>query len=157
MYLAIRFIVLNTVCFCTSASNTRNSWLTILRFVECPTLLIQWTTYILARILGDKTYPDRNIFTIGAQWQNQWSRWWWIRDIYCRINLMQIWRLLISINWISSTKEMNPITRKSMSKLVMQPSFRAVGQTLVVEFEKLENKRQMYGRQNANAKTYNIF
>ena len=36
------------------------------------------------------------------------------------INLyMQIWQLLISINWISSTKEMNPITRKSMSKLVM--------------------------------------
>ena len=27
------------------------------------------------------------------------------------IDLMQIWRLLISINWISSTKEMNPITR----------------------------------------------
>ena len=38
-------------------------------------------------------------------------------------------RLLISINWISSTKEMKPITRKSTSKLVMQPSFRAVGQT----------------------------
>ena len=34
-----------------------------------------------------------------------------------------------SINWISSTKAMNSITRKSMSKLVMQPSFRAVGQT----------------------------
>ena len=47
------------------------------------------------------------------------------------IDLMQIWWLLISINWISSTKEMNPITRKSMSKLVMQPSFRAVGQTHV--------------------------
>ena len=30
---------------------------------------------------------------------------------------------------MSSTKEMNPITRKSMSKLVLQPSFRAVGQT----------------------------
>ena len=42
---------------------------------------------------------------------------------------MQIWRLLISINWISSTKEMNPITRKSMSKLVKQASFRAVGPT----------------------------
>ena len=28
---------------------------------------------------------------------------------------MQIWRLLISINCISSTKETNPITRKSMS------------------------------------------
>ena len=39
--------------------------------------------------------------------------------------IMQIWRLLISINWISSIKEM----RKSMSKLVMQPSFRAVGHT----------------------------
>ena len=37
------------------------------------------------------------------------------------IDLMQIWRLLISINWISSTKEMNPITRTS---IVMQPSFR---------------------------------
>ena len=32
------------------------------------------------------------------------------------IDLMQIWRLLISINWISSIKEMNPVTRKSMSK-----------------------------------------
>ena len=41
----------------------------------------------------------------------------------------QIWRLLISINWISSTKDMNPITRKSVSKLVTQPNFRAVGQT----------------------------
>ena len=39
---------------------------------------------------------------------------------------MQIWWLLISRNWISSTKE---IRRKSVSKLVMQPSFRAVGQT----------------------------
>ena len=37
-------------------------------------------------------------------------------------------RLLISIK-ISSTKDMNPITRKSMSKLVTQSSFRAVGQT----------------------------
>ena len=38
---------------------------------------------------------------------------------------MQIWALLISIHKISLTKEMNPITRKSMSKLVIQPSFRA--------------------------------
>ena len=42
---------------------------------------------------------------------------------------MQTWRLLISMNWISSAKEMNPITRKGMSKLVMQPSLRAVGHT----------------------------
>ena len=35
----------------------------------------------------------------------------------------------VYINMISSTKEMNPITRKSMPKLVRQPSFRAVGQT----------------------------
>ena len=40
------------------------------------------------------------------------------------IDLMQIWRLLISINWISSTKEMNSITRKSMSKLVKFQSCR---------------------------------
>ena len=45
------------------------------------------------------------------------------------IDLMQIWRSLISINLISSTKEVKPITRKSMSKLVTQPSFTAVGQT----------------------------
>ena len=32
-------------------------------------------------------------------------------------------------NWISSTKEMNPMMRKSMPTLIMQPSFRAVGQT----------------------------
>ena len=38
------------------------------------------------------------------------------------IDLMQIWWLLISINRISSTKEMNPIMRKSMSKLVILPS-----------------------------------
>ena len=37
--------------------------------------------------------------------------------------------MLISINLISSIKDMNPITRKSMSKLIMQPSLRAVGQT----------------------------
>ena len=40
---------------------------------------------------------------------------------------MQKWQLLISIKLTSSTKE-NPTTRKSMSKLVMQPSFRSVGQ-----------------------------
>ena len=33
------------------------------------------------------------------------------------IDLMQIWRLLININWISSNKEMNPIVRKSVSRL----------------------------------------
>ena len=39
--------------------------------------------------------------------------------------------------------------RKSVSKLVMQPSFRAVGQTHVEwqTFEKPENKRQTYGSQ----------
>ena len=39
--------------------------------------------------------------------------------------------------------------RKSMSKLVMQPSFRAVGQTHAEwqTFEKPKNKRQMYGSQ----------
>ena len=48
---------------------------------------------------------------------------------------------------------MNPITRKSMSKLVMQPRFRAVDQTHAEwqTFEKLENKRQMYGSQACNA------
>ena len=58
----------------------------------------------------------------------------------------EIWRMLISINWISSTKEMNTITRKSMSKLVT--SLRAVGQTHTEWeiIEKLENTRQMYGR-----------
>ena len=66
------------------------------------------------------------------------------------IDLMQIWWLLISINLISSTKEMNPITRKTMSKLVTQLSFRAVGQTHAEwqTFEKLENKRQMNGSQS---------
>ena len=44
---------------------------------------------------------------------------------------------------------MNPITRKSMSKLVTQPGFRAVGQTHAEwqAFENPENKRQMYGSQ----------
>ena len=44
---------------------------------------------------------------------------------------------------------MNPITRKMLSKLVRQPSFRAVGQTHAEwqTFEKPENKRQMYGSQ----------
>ena len=36
------------------------------------------------------------------------------------IDLTQIWQLFISINWFSPTKEMNPITRNSMSRLVMQ-------------------------------------
>ena len=49
--------------------------------------------------------------------------------ITLNIDLMKIWRRLISINWISSAKEINPIMRKSMSKLVIQPSFRALGQT----------------------------
>ena len=70
-----------------------------------------------------------------------------LRLVYVAIDLMQIWRLLISINCISSTKEMNPITRKSVFKLVKRPSFRAVGQTHAkwLTFEKPENKRQMYG------------
>ena len=44
---------------------------------------------------------------------------------------------------------MNPIMRKSLSKLVIPPSFRAVGQTHVEwqTFETPENKRQMYGSQ----------
>ena len=69
------------------------------------------------------------------------------------IDLMQKWRLLISINSISSTEEMNPITRKSMLKLVMQPSFRAVGQTHAEwqTFEKPENKKQIHGSQSTQA------
>ena len=45
---------------------------------------------------------------------------------------------------------MNPIMRKSMSTLVIQPSFRALGQMQVKwqTFEKPENKRQMYGSQS---------
>ena len=40
---------------------------------------------------------------------------------------------------------MNPITRKCMLKVVIQPSFRAVGQKHVEwqTFEKPENRRQM--------------
>ena len=43
---------------------------------------------------------------------------------------------------------MNPIATKSVSKLVMQPSFRAAGQTHVEwqTFEKPENMRQMCGQ-----------
>ena len=41
------------------------------------------------------------------------------------IDLMQVWWLLISINWISSTKEMNLIARKSMSKLVSVAKFQS--------------------------------
>ena len=46
---------------------------------------------------------------------------------------------------------MNPITRKSVSKLVTQPGFRAVGQTHAEwqAFENPENKRQMYGSDQA--------
>ena len=49
---------------------------------------------------------------------------------------------------------MNPITRKSMSKLVIQPSFRAVGQTHVEwqTFGKFENKRYIYGLGGLTAK-----
>ena len=44
---------------------------------------------------------------------------------------------------------MNPITRKSLSKLVTQPSLRAVGQTHAEwqKLEKPENNRHMYGSQ----------
>ena len=50
------------------------------------------------------------------------------------------WQLLISINWISSTKEMNHIMRKSVS------SFRAVNQTHAEwqTFENPENKRNVW-------------
>ena len=46
-----------------------------------------------------------------------------VRIFQTQLDFMQIWRLLISINWISLTKEINPITRKSVSKLVTRPSF----------------------------------
>ena len=42
--------------------------------------------------------------------------------VFCSIPPYTKWRLLISINLISSAKEVNPITRKSMSKLGIQPS-----------------------------------
>ena len=45
------------------------------------------------------------------------------------VDLMQKLRLLISINLVSSTKEMNPITRKSMSRLVTQSILRALKHT----------------------------
>ena len=57
------------------------------------------------------------------------------------------WRVVSSASLISSTKEMNPITRKSVSNLVIQPSLRVVGQkaTEWKAFEKPENKKQMHG------------
>ena len=57
------------------------------------------------------------------------------------------WRVVSSASLISPTKEMNPITRKSVSNLVIQPSFRAVGQKAAEwqTFEKPENKKQMHG------------
>ena len=54
--------------------------------------------------------------------------------------IMQRWRLLISINLISSTKAMKPtITRKVMSRLLIQPSCSEEGQTQAEwhTFEKL--------------------
>ena len=49
---------------------------------------------------------------------------------------------------------MNPIVRKSMSTLLIQPSFRALGQVQVKwqTFENPEKKRQMYGSQSTQAK-----
>ena len=49
----------------------------------------------------------------------------------CVLNLCGKWRLFIEISLISTATEMNAITRKSMSKLVIQPNFRAVGQKLL--------------------------
>ena len=48
---------------------------------------------------------------------------------------------------------MNPFVRKSMSILVIQPSFRALGEMQVKwqTFEKSENKRQMYGSGSTQA------
>ena len=49
---------------------------------------------------------------------------------------------------------MNPITRKSVSKLLIRPIFKAVGQPHVEwqTFEKSENKKQMYyGSQASHA------
>ena len=54
--------------------------------------------------------------------------------------------MLINRYSILVIKQMNPITRKIMWKLALQPRFRAVGQTHAnwQTFEKPENKRQMY-------------
>ena len=54
-------------------------------------------------------------------------------------------QLLISINWISLTKEMNPITRKSTSKFCNTAKFQSCWPKSRRMTENPENKRQMYG------------
>ena len=71
------------------------------------------------------------------------------------------WQLLININLISSTKEMNLITRESVSKLVTQPSFRAVGQrstkcqTFAKKKRKKRKERRKEGKKKERKKTKN--
>ena len=68
-----------------------------------------------------------------------------MRDLqYATYVPMQKWWLLISIYLIVNQRN-EPITRKSMSKLAIQPSFRAVGQKLVEwqTFEKSKNERHL--------------
>ena len=59
----------------------------------------------------------------------------------------EIWPPLIGIILLLLDKQMKPIVRKSIPKLVVQLRFRAVGemQAKWQTFEKLENKTQMYG------------
>ena len=74
---------------------------------------------------------------------------------YIVTELIQKWQLLTSISLISSTKEMNPITRKSKIVKISntakfhksRPETHAKRQTL----DKPENKRQMYSRQFTQA------
>ena len=75
------------------------------------------------------------------------SRWSSNGKYFARIGVdsISVYETPVSYALIPIPK-MSPIMRKSMSKLVMQPSFRAVGQKAAEwqTFEKQENKRQMY-------------
>ena len=51
------------------------------------------------------------------------------QDIYNGIDPTGKCQIQIGTSLISSTRELNPIARKSMSRLVIQPHFRKVGQT----------------------------
>ena len=134
-YLNVFFAVVFTVEFLLKIlglgflTYVKNFWNCLDVFIVAVSIVIcfSWIAFLGLRILRQNGSPTKLSYCHVLSFFKKLNS--SAITTFGTIDLMQIWRLLISINSISSIKEMNPITRKSMSTLVMQPSFRAVGQT----------------------------
>ena len=92
---------------------------------NCSLKLWNWLTNSLLIILRFGQIHNLLQFPLDYDSEYCWKSW-----IHLLIDLFKIWRLLIKhkLNFINQRNE-PPHKKVNMSKLVMQPSFRAAGQT----------------------------